>query len=138
MKKRTVFNIGALTASNLTVRVLGMFYKMWLAQCLSPVSLGLMQLALSVCAFFITPVASGLPNAVSRLAAKHAGEEKRVLSSSLRLAVPLVLFLCLLLFCGKNLLASLFLHDAGAGNILLCLLPVIAFGSLAALPAGYL
>ena len=66
-----IFNIGMLTISNIAVRFLGMVYKVWLSQAISPVALGIFQLSMSVYMVLITPVASGLPNAVSRLSAKY-------------------------------------------------------------------
>ena len=35
------FNIGMLTISNIAVRFLGMAYKVWLSQAISPVALGI-------------------------------------------------------------------------------------------------
>mgnify|MGYP007043841051 FL=1 len=51
MRKKTVFNIGMLTASNAIVRISGMLYKVWLAKNISPAALGIYQLSLSVYGF---------------------------------------------------------------------------------------
>ena len=82
-----IFNIGMLTISNIAVRFLGMVYKVWLSQAISPVALGIFQLSMSVYMVLITPVASGLPNAVSRLSAKYMkqGHAGAVLLSGLKI-----------------------------------------------------
>ena len=76
VKKRLFFNMGMLSLSNILVRLMGMVYKVWLAKEISPVALGIYQLAMSVYSVFITPVASGLPNATSRLSAKYLKDKK--------------------------------------------------------------
>lgn len=132
--------MGVLALSNIIVRFIGMAYKVWLAKEISPVALGIYQLAMSVYSVFITPVASGLPNATSRLCAKYLKnkKEKDVLASAIKIAVvPLALSL-LLLFCGKDIIAGVFLHNKNAGNVVLALIPAVTLGAVAALPCGYL
>lgn len=140
LKKRTVFNFGALVFSNICSRLLGLIYKLWLVKMISPTALGLYQLSLSVYSVFLTPVASGLPSATTRLCAKYMYENKaeNVLVCAIKLAlIPLLISGAIMLFA-PNLLAGAFLHDKSAGNIILALIPAVTLGGLASLPAGYL
>lgn len=140
MKKKMFFNMGVLSLSNIIVRVIGMLYKVWLAKEISPVALGLHQLSMSVYSVFITPVASGLPNATSRLCAKYLNDskEKSVLASAIKIAfVPLIISTVIMLF-GKDLIAGVFLHDKSAGGVILALIPAVTLGGLASLPQGLL
>ena len=86
------FNMGVLALSNIIVRFIGMAYKVWLAKEISPVALGIYQLAMSVYSVFITPVASGLPNATSRLCAKYLKDKKEPCNRSARLFLLFLLF----------------------------------------------
>ncbi len=140
MKKRLFFNMGVLALSNIIVRFIGMAYKVWLAKEISPVALGIYQLAMSVYSVFITPIASGLPNATSRLSAKYLKEkkEKNVLASAIKIAMYPLIISALLLIFGKDIIAGLFLHNKEAGNVVLALIPAVTLGALAALPCGYL
>ena len=140
LKKKLFFNVGMLALSNIFVRIIGLIYKVWLAKEISPVALGIYQLAMSVYSVFVTPIASGLPNATSRLAAKYSvyNKEKSVLASSVKLALyPLVCSL-IILFFGKDIIAGIFLHDKAMGGVILALIPAVTLGALAALPAAYL
>ncbi len=140
MKKKVFLNMGVLALSNIIVRIIGMIYKVWLAKEISPVALGLHQLSMSVYSVFITPVASGLPNATSRLCAKYLkdNQEENVLASAVKIAFfPLVISLILMLLF-PNLLARLFLHEDNAKIVILALIPAVTLGGLASLPQGLL
>lgn len=127
-----------LTVSNVLVRISGMLYKVWLAKSISPASLGIYQLSLSVYGFFITPVASGLPGAVNRLCAKYSTDSKSVLACALRISLlPLIVSGITMLF-GKDLIAAAFLHEPSASGAVLALIPAVTLGAAATLPAGYL
>lgn len=138
MRKKTVFNIGMLTASNAIVRISGMLYKVWLAKNISPAALGIYQLSLSVYGFFMTPVASGLPGAVNRLCAKYSSDSKSVLACALRIALFPLIFSGLIMLLGKNVIAGIFLHEPSASGAVLALVPAVTLGAAATLPAGYL
>lgn len=135
-----IFNIGMLTISNIAVRFLGMFYKVWLSQAISPVALGIFQLSMSVYMVLITPVASGLPNAVSRLSAKYMkqGHAGAVLLSGLKIGAAVTVFSGAVMLAGCGFLASAFLHEKTAWCVILALIPAVTLGALASLPAAYL
>ncbi len=139
MKKRTFFSIGMMTFSNAAVRVLGMLYKVWLAGMISPPALGIYQLSMSLYTVFITPVASGLPNATARLCAKYSDEkkEKDVLASAVKLALVPLMLSGIIMILLKDVLAGMFLHEQSAYGAVLALVPAVTVGALAALPAGY-
>lgn len=140
LKRRNVLNVGVQSVGNVVVRFLGMVYKLWLAKMLSPVSLGLFQLSMSLYSVFITPIASGLPNAVSRLSAREEknGKDGEVLFSAISLTrvVALVLGILLIVFCKP--LAKIFLHSKSAYPICLALVPAIVLGGSATVREGYL
>ena len=132
--------MGVLALSNIIVRIIGMLYKVWLAKEISPVALGLHQLSMSVYSVFITPVASGLPNATSRLCAKYSknNQEENVLAGAVKIAFfPLLISLIILLLF-PNLLSRLFLHQDNAKWVILALIPAVTLGGFASLPQGFL
>lgn len=140
LKRRNILNVGVQSVGNVFVRFLGMAYKLWLAKMLSPLSLGLFQLSMSLYSVFIAPIASGLPSAVSRLSAREekSGRDKQVLYSAISLTriVALALGIILLVFCKP--LAKLFLHSKSAYPICLALIPAIVLGGSATVREGYL
>ena len=128
-----------LSLSNIIVRVAGLAYKVWLASVISPVALGLYQLAMSVYSVFITPVATGLPSATNRLSAKYASvDDKGVFASALKLALVPTVVSFFLLFLGKDIFASLFLHEKSAGILIVALIPALTLGMISSIPASYL
>lgn len=138
MKKKTLFNVGILTFTNIFVRIAGMTYKIWLAKSISPVSLGIYQLALSVYGFFVTPVASGLPSAVNRLCAKYSSDAENVLYCALRTAfIPLTVSAGIMFF-GKDIISELVLHTHNGSLTVLALIPAVTLGGISALPASFL
>ena len=140
LKIRNVLNVGVQSVGNVFVRFLGMAYKLWLAKMLSPVSLGLFQLSMSLYSVFLTPVASGLPNAVSRLSAREesCNKDKHVLFSAIEITRVLLLVLGVLLIVLCAPLAKIFLHSKNAYPICLALVPAIIFGGSASVREGYL
>ncbi len=140
LKRRNILNVGVQSIGNVFVRFLGMAYKLWLAKMLSPVSLGLFQLSMSLYSVFISPVASGLPNAVSRLSAREEKHNKdaQVLFSALEITRIVLLVLCALLIFLCVPLAKVFLHSKNAYPVCLALVPAIFFGGCASVREGYL
>ena len=140
MRKKTFFNIGMLTVSNLIIRFLGMGYKVWLAKAISPVALGIYQLSMSLYMVLLSPVASGLPGAVSRLSSKYSrfNKQKSVLASALKIAVPIAIVTGLFMLCCAPLLSKWFLHSLHSGAVIISLIPAVTLGAVASLYAGYL
>ncbi|MBR2860554.1 MAG: oligosaccharide flippase family protein [Clostridia bacterium] len=140
MRKSIFINVGFLAVSNILVRILGMVYKVWLAKEISPVALGIYQLAMSVYGVFIVPVATGLPNATNRLCAKYASknQEKGVLAGAISIGIIPAVISSLILFLGKDFIANTFLHSPSASKVVLALIPAVSFGALASIYAGYL
>jgi len=135
MHKKTAFNIGMMTFCNISVRILGMLYKLYLASAVSPVALGIYQLVMPLYFVFSAPIASGLPLAASRLTAQ-TGRREAVLSSALRVAL-LPLCLCtLIMLSACGIIASLFLHDKSKYMLVLALIPAVVLGSVADIFAG--
>ena len=71
-KKQTV----QLTAVNAAVRALGLAMRIWMARTLGAEIMGVIELAQSAHMVAIAPLTSGLPAAISRLAAREQPERK--------------------------------------------------------------
>lgn len=143
MRKRILFNTAALIVSNVAVRVLGLLYKIWLSRSISNEALGIYQLSLSIYMLFITFVASGLPNVVSRYSAARLAKGDKygagsVLKTGLRLGLYVSCFTTAFLLASNKLLAGIMLKDIAAYPVVLVLIPAVFFGGLGAICTGYL
>jgi len=132
-----------IAASNIIVRILGLLYRIWLSRAITNVALGLFQLSMSAYSLFITPVASGLPNAVSSRSAseeiKHGqGAAYDVLRSGLRIAATLAVTIGGMMLFGSKLFAGVLLHDMNAYVIILALIPAVVLGGIASVPGAFL
>lgn len=144
MKKNTIWtNTALLVASNIFVRILGLGYKVWLSRTLTAESLGIYQLSMTVYMLFITPIASGLPNVISRLSAScmargENGAARGVLRRGLKIAGCVALLSGAVMFCCAPMLSSLILKNSTAWIIVLALIPGVVLGGVGAVPCGYL
>jgi len=129
MKKNTIWtNTALLVASNIFVRILGLGYKVWLSRTLTAESLGIYQLSMTVYMLFITPIASGLPNVISRLSAScmargENGAARGVLRRGLKIAGCVALLSGAVMFCCVPMLSSLILKNSTAWIVVLALIP---------------
>lgn len=143
LKKKMAQNAAWTAASNIIVRILGLLYRIWLSRAITNMALGLFQLSMSAYMLFITPIASGLPNAVSSLSASEEvkrgeGAAWRVLRSGLRIAGILALAIGGVMLAGSKMLAGILLHDIQAYIIILALIPAVVLGGLASVPGAFL
>lgn len=144
MKKNTIWtNTALLVASNIFVRILGLGYKVWLSRTLTAESLGIYQLSMTVYMLFITPIASGLPNVISRLSAScmargENGAARGVLRRGLKIAGCVALLSGAVMFCCAPMLSSLILKNSTAWIVVLALIPGVVLGGVGAVPCGYL
>lgn len=77
MKRQSLKNQALVTAGcNAVIRGLGFFMRLWISRLLGAEAVGVMELASGAHMMALTPAASGLPGAVSRLTAQTEGEEQ--------------------------------------------------------------
>jgi len=140
MNKQLLKNTVALIASNVTVRVLGLIYKIWLAKTVLPEALGYYQLSLTVYMFFISLPCSGLPSSISRHYAQFNDKKTRnqVIFEGLRLGIALAIAGGVILGALAPLFSWLLLKNIGYYSIFLALIPSIVFGGGASVLYGYL
>ena len=97
MKKQNLKKQALITTLNDTlVRGMGFLLRLWISRRLGAEALGIMELASGAHMLALTPAASGLPGAVSRLTAKSKTEEERkqVFYAGRQLALRLSLIIC--------------------------------------------
>lgn len=143
MRKKLIFNTGALAASNIFVRILGLLYRIWLSRAISNSALGIYQLGMSLYGLLVTLSASGLPNSLSRISAERLSRKdnygaKEAARTAVNFAFYISIFCVLFMLAGNRLLAGLMLHDYNAWPIILALIPAVVFGGLGAVPVGLL
>lgn len=138
MKKRTFVSVGVLTVSRVAVRAAGLLYKLLLSAHLSPVSLGLYQMAMNLCGFFMTPAVSGLPKATARLTGKYGKESGSVTAAALRLGLIVSGVSASALLLLRNVLAKAYLRAPDAGGLLAALVPAILCGGASAVLCAFL
>ena len=140
MNKQLLKNTVVLITSNILVRILGLIYKIWLAQAVTPEALGYYQLSLSVYMFFISLPCSGLPNSISRHYAESYNEKTQgqVIYEGFRLGVMLSIAGGTLLALFAPMFSWLLLKDIGRFSVFLALVPSIVFGGAASALYGYL
>ena len=138
MKKRTFLSVGVLVVSRVAVRAAGLIYKLLLSARLSPVSLGLYQMAMNLGGFFITPAVSGLPKAAARLTGKYGKDSGSIPACAARLGLLVSGVSALILLLFRNPLAGMYLRAPDAGGLLAALAPAVLFGGVSAVLAAYL
>ena len=117
-----------LTGANAIVRSLGLVLRVWTSRMLGAETMGIIELAQSVHMVAIAPLTSGIPIAMSRLAAKSSVPQE-VLVSGLRLVKQVSLILVPLFFISSPIVSSL-LGDARV-------LPSLWFSAPCILILGY-
>ena len=105
LKKQTILT----SATSAAVRAIGFFMRLWVSRLLGAEALGVMELASGAHMLALTPAASGLPGAVSRLTAKAAKDQERreLLAAARELALHMGLILTPIFFFSAPVLARL-------------------------------
>ena len=131
MKRKSLKEQAALTAvSGALVRAAGFGMRLWISRLLGSEALGIMELASNAHMLALTPAASGLPQAVSRLTARgqENGQDKLALYAGRQLALAMGLIITPLFF----LLLPLIAQALGDGRTL----PALLFFSPCMLAVG--
>ncbi len=124
-----------LTASNVAVRALGFWMRIWFSRVMGAEAVGVMELASSAHLLWITPVTAGLPLAVSSTVAQGA-DPGSVLLSARRLAIRLCCILAPLVLVFSPWIARL-LGDERTLPTLWAYLPCMPILALSAAYNGY-
>lgn len=143
MKKEGII-IGTLilTVATTIIRVVGMFFRIYLANVLGAEGMGLYQLILSIYFLMITLATSGIRIAVSRLiseelALRNYSNAKKVLHQSLILSLFTGLAAAFLLYYFSDYIGSNILNDERTTLALLYLVPSLPLIAISNCYKGY-
>ncbi|WP_019227331.1 polysaccharide biosynthesis protein [Sedimentibacter sp. B4] len=131
-----------LTAATTIVRIVGMAFRIYLANVLGAVGIGLYQLILSVYFLMVTLATSGIRVAVSRLISEELSlgrysNAKKVLSQSIFLSLITGIASAFLLYYFANDIGVEFLNDQRTVLALLYLAPSLPFIAVSSCYKGY-
>ena len=137
MMRTLIHQTVLLSASHFFVRAIGFIMRIWLSRELGAPAMGLVELAQSAQMLLITPVASGLPAAVSRMCAKAEPPSRvRILRCALGLSLAAGLLVTAAAYILRVPLA-LWLGDIRTLPALLIYLPCIPVLGLSCALNGY-
>lgn len=127
-----------LTISGLLTRILGFFYRIYLADALGAEALGIYQLVFPVYGICFTLFAAGNQTALSKMVASHEPpRHKRLLSTTLLVSLSIALLLCAAVIGGAPLIASRFLLEPRSAASLRILAYTFPFCAVTACTNGY-
>lgn len=142
--KKTVFikNAAVLTVTSILMRLIGIFFKIWLGRAVGAEGIGLYQLIFSVYMLASTFASAGIITAVTRLVADElalgcrAGIVK-ILRRCLELTLLIALLSTAVLFFGADFIAGVLLSDGRAAPAIRVLSLVLPFMGTASVLRGY-
>lgn len=131
-----------LTTFTVLTRLLGFFYKIYLAQIMTTTDLGIYNISLSVYMVLITLVGASIPLTISRItsnniALKKENETYYSVTSSLVMTTTFSIILCAILVFCKPIINILIGAPIGY-TIIICLLPSVIFTAVYSQIRGYL
>lgn len=131
-----------LTIAGLTSRIMGFFYKIFLANTIGAEGLGIYQLIFPIYSICFSFCASGIETAVSKLTAEKCalGRPKdaiKILRTCLLITLTLSLGCSTLIFCHADWIALKFLKETRCENLLKILALTIPFGTTQSCICGY-
>lgn len=141
-KEKLIVGTLVLTAATTIVRIVGMAFRIYLANMLGAVGMGLYQLILSVYFLMVTLATSGIRVAVSRLISEELSlgrysNAKKVLSQSIFLSLFTGLASAFLLYYFANDIGTYFLNDKRTVLALVYLAPSLPFIAVSSCYKGY-
>lgn len=143
MKKESIiFGTLVLTVATTIVRVVGMLFRIYLANTLGAEGLGLYQLILSMYFLMITLATSGIRLAVSRLVSEETAKRKyanvkKVIQQSLVLSLFTGLIAAFILYYFADYIGTNILNDDRTTLALLYLVPSLPFIAISNVYKGY-
>ncbi len=141
-KKSLITGTLTLMGSAFIVRILGFFYRIYLANLIGAEGMGLFQLIFPLYSLIILTLTSGISIAVSRMVAAEAANHRfinlrRITSCALILVVGAGLAVSLFCFVYADFLANVILKDARTYFSLMLLIPCIPVIAAASALKGY-
>ncbi len=141
-KKSLVIGTLTLMGSAFIVRVLGFYYRIYLANLIGAEGMGLFQLIFPLYSLIILTLTSGISIAVSRMVAAESANHrfinlKRITSCALTLVVSAGMVVSLCCFLYIDFLANVILKDARTYSSLMLLIPCIPVIAAASALKGY-
>lgn len=141
-KRRFVKNAAILTITSLLLRTIGIFFRIYVSNRVGAEGMGLYQLIVSVYVLASSFATSGLTTAVTRLctdelACGRVRTAKRVLYSGITLSVTVGMLSAVAIYCGSDIIANTFLHDARAASSLRILTVSLPFMGASSCIKGY-
>lgn len=114
--KKVIFikNAIILTLTSLLIRLLGVFFKVWLAANIGSESIGLYSLVFSVYIFFATFATSGISTAVTRLVAEKCENLSEILKKAIYLSLFIAFLSQTILYFGSDIISLYFIKDPRA------------------------
>lgn len=144
MVKKVIFikNALILTATSLLLRLLGVFFKVWLAKSIGSEGIGLYQLIFSFYVLVATFATGGISTAVTRLVADELilGRQsgiKKIMKRSFALTVIIAAFSCVLIFVFAEPIAKYFIGNIAASLSLRALSFSLFFMGISSCIKGY-
>ena len=131
-----------LTAAGLISRIMGFFYKIFLANTIGAEGIGIYQLIFPIYSICFSLCASGIETAVSKLTAEKCALGKStdaigILKTALFMTLTLSLGCSTLIFYHADWLAVRFLNESRCEDLLKILAFTIPFGTIHACICGY-
>ena len=122
-------------------RLIGFVYKVYLSRTIGPEGVGVYQISLSVLGLLMTVTSSGIPITISRMIIKHraSGLNKNsdsTVTAGMLLTLIASLPLTALIYIFGNKIFPLVFADNRCGQLLLIMLPGLAFTSIYAVLRG--
>lgn len=144
MKLKNAFLRGTLllTIAGLISRIMGFFYRIFLANVIGAEGVGIYQLIFPIYSVCFSLCASGIETAVSKLtAAKYAlgkpEEASGILKTALFMTLTLSISCSLIIFRHADILSNLFLKEPRCEELLKILAITIPFGTTQSCICGY-
>ncbi len=131
-----------LTMAGVLSRIMGFFYRIFLANTIGAEGMGIYQLIFPIYSLCFSLCASGIETAISKLtAAKYAvgkpSEAQQVLKTGVVLTLTLSVSCSLIIFNYADVLANFFLKEPRCTGLLKILAATIPFGTLHSCLCGY-
>lgn len=142
-KKQTLIRgTAVLTATSLTTRFMGFFYRMFLSHTFGEENVGLYQLVFPVYALGISLSCAGMELALSRCVAREAAagrpqKARELLKTSLLISFAVSCMITIFIQWNADTISQIFLHDSRCKDLLILLSYAFPFASIHSCICGY-
>ncbi len=141
MKKRLfIKNAAILTFTAVILRMIGIFFRIYISKAIGGEGMGLHQLIFSIYTFASAIASSGVSVAVTRLVCEKNSSRNavnKILSRALYISMALGIFSCMLMFFCADFIAREWLNDMRAARSLKILSTGLPFMALSSCLKGY-